>query len=362
MIIQRYLLREIALSFLAVSLVLGLMFLSGTFVRLLAETLEGRYPADLLFSLFALRSVGSMVLLMPFALFMAVMLALGRFYRDSEMTVLSACGFGPLQLFRTVALAALSGALLVGGLSLWVAPWAETRSAMVVAEAGVRTGVEGIMPGQFNTLPGGSVVYVEQVDTASKQLQGIFAVLQNEGEQYQLSAAKGREYLDQASGDRYLLLEDGYRYEGQHGQAAFRIMYFAEHGIRIQERAVPPAAQRRSGSSSLELWRSRIAADQIELQWRLAMPLTTLLLALLAVPLSRSSPRQGRMLGLFLGVVVYMAYNNALSIGRSMLNAGEIPLWLGLWWVHLLVVGLIAWLLWRQLSMSVPRRNSKVAV
>ncbi|MBE0511007.1 MAG: LPS export ABC transporter permease LptF [Chromatiales bacterium] len=362
MIIQRYLLREIALSFLAVSLVLGLMFLSGTFVRLLAETLEGRYPANLLFSLFALRSLGSMVLLLPFALFMAVMITLGRFYRDSEMAVLSACGFGPLQLFRTVALAAVSGAVLVGGLSLWVAPWAETRSAMVVAEAGARVGVEGIMPGQFNTLPGGSVVYVEHIDAASKQLQGVFAVLHSEGQQHQLSAARGREYLEPSSGDRYLLLEDGYRYEGQHGQAAFRIMYFVEHGIRIQERAVAPAAQRRSGSSSLELWRSGGAADQIELQWRLAMPLTTLILALLAVPLSRSSPRQGRLLGLFLGVVVYMAYNNALSIGRSMLNAGDLPLWFGLWWVHLLAAALIAWLLWRQLNMPAPRRSTRRGV
>jgi lipopolysaccharide export system permease protein len=180
--------------------------------------------------------------------------------------------------------------------------------------------------------------------------------------QYQLSAARGQEYLDRVSGDRYLLLQDGYRYEGQHGQPAFRIMYFAEHGIRIQERAVSPAAQRRSGSSSVDLWRSENAADRIELQWRLAMPLTTLLLALLAVPLSRSSPRQGRLLGLFLGVVVYMAYNNALSIGRSMLNAGDVPLWLGLWWVHLLAVALIAWLLWRQLSMSAPRRGARVGV
>ena len=355
MIIQRYLLREIALSFAAVSLVLGLLFMSGTFVRLLGEALTGRYPADLVLTLFVLSSMGSMVLLLPFALFISVMMALGRFYRDSEMAVLSACGMGPLQIFKTVAQLATGAAILVAVLSLWVTPWAEMRIVEVMVEGGARAGVEGIIPGRFNQVEGGSVLYVERVDTSNKQLQGIFAVVQAEGQQYQLSAASGHEYLDHLSGDRYLLLQNGYRYEGEYGQAAFRIIEFAEHGIRIQEQPIPPISMRKSGIQTAILWDSDNVQDQAELQWRLAMPLTTLLLALLAVPMSKSPPRQGRMLGLFFGIVVYMGYNNLLNIARSMIDSGQVPVWLGLWWVHLVFMVLIAWLLWRQMSMPAPR-------
>ena len=358
-IIDRYLLREIGLSFLAVTLVLALMFLSGTFVRLLAETLEGRYPADLLMTLFALRGVGSMVLLLPFAMFLAVMLALGRFYRDSEMAVLAACGHGPAQLLRPVALAGVVVAVLVGVLALAVAPWAEDRAMMVVDEAGARVGVEGIAAGQFNQLDNGSVVYVEDVDPASKELYGIFALFQGPEGSMHLTAQRGEEYLDRASGDRYLLLRNGYRYEGEHGQGAFRITRFEQHGLRIQERAVVPTARRLSANSSAELWQGG-RAELTELQWRLAMPLSTLLLALLAVPLSKSAPRQGRLFGMFLGVLVYMGYNNLLNIARSAMARGDVPIGLGLWWVHLSVALLVVGMLWYQLRMRGPKA-SKVA-
>ncbi|MFO7603549.1 MAG: LPS export ABC transporter permease LptF [Gammaproteobacteria bacterium] len=355
MIIQRYVFREIGLSFLAVTLVLGLMFLSGTFVRLLAQTLEGRYPADLLFTLFSLRGIGSMILMLPFALFIAVMLALGRLNRDSEMAVLGACGYGPAQLFRPVTLAGVLIALLVGGLSLYWVPWSEDRSAALLEEAAARTGVAGLVAGQFNALGSDTVVYVERIDPASKQMYGIFAVVQGDPLSYQLTAAQGQEYLDPTSGDRFILLQDGYRYEGQHGRPDFRIIHFEKHGVRVQERAVSPAERSRRAATSSALLHSDNRADQAELQWRLAMPLSTLLLALLAVPLSKGSPRQGRLFGLFLGLLVYMGYNNLLNITRSALIRGDLPLWLGLWWVHLLVAGLIVVLLWRQLRLAGPK-------
>lgn len=358
MIIQRYLLREIGLSFIAVTLVLGLMFLSGTFVRLLAETLEGRYPSDLLFTLFALRGIGSMVLLMPFAMFIAVMLALGRLYRDSEMAVLSACGYGPRQLLKPVALAGFVVTLLVGWMALFVSPWADDYAAQAIAEAGARTGTQGINPGQFNHFEGGAVVYVERVDSAKKQLYGIFAQMPKQEGHFQLTAERGHEYTERPGGDRFLLLQNGYRYEGQYGQPEFRIIRFEEHGIRIQEREANTGERRRNTASTHELWQSRSRHDKTELQWRLAMPLSTLLLALLAVPLSKGSPRQGRLLGLFLGVLIYMAYNNLLNIARSAMQQGDVPPWFGLWWVHALVVGLILMLLWRQQRMVPPRRKS----
>ena len=163
MIITRYLLREIGISFVVVTLVLGLMFLSGTLMRLLADMLQGKYHADLLFTLLWLRSLGNLVLILPLALFIAVMMALGRMYRDSEIVVLAACGYGPMQIFKTVAIGGLVFSLLSALMALYVAPWAEDRAAMVMDEAGVRVGVEVLESGQFTTL-GSAVIYVEKVD------------------------------------------------------------------------------------------------------------------------------------------------------------------------------------------------------
>lgn len=362
MIISRYISREIAASFLVVTLVLGLMFLSGTLMRLLADMLQGKYQADLLFTLLGLRSLENMVFILPLALFVAIMMALGRMYRDSEIVVLSACGYGPLQMLKTVALIGLIASLGIGTLSLFVGPWAEDRSVAVMDEAGARIGIEGLEPGQFSSLgSSGSVVYVEHIDTNTKNLYGLFATVQGEHGLSQLTAERGQEYVDRESGDRYLLLQNGFRYEKQQGAREYRITRFAEHGIRIQEREATPSHRRRSAAPTSELWQSSQLVDRVELQWRLAMPLSTLLLALLAVPLSRSAPRKGRMLGLFIGILFYMAYSNMLNVARSAMSKGDLPAWMGLWWVHLSVLILAGILIWRQQRLFRQPQTSAVA-
>ncbi len=97
-----------------------------------------------------------------------------------------------------------------------------------------------------------------------------------------------------------------------------------------------------------------------ELHWRLAVPISTILLALLAVPLSKSSPRRGRYAGLFAGIVLYVVFNNLLTVGRSALSKGEVPPELGLWWVHLLTVALLLLIVWRQQRVRGPRTRSGV--
>ncbi len=357
MILRRYLLREVGLNFLGVALLFTLMFLSSTFIRLLTETLEGDYPAKILFTLFALKGVGNLVFILPLSFFIGVMLAFGRLYKDSEMVVFTACGVRPMQVLQAVAIPAVAVALLVAFLALWFAPWSEEQSSQLLDQAGARTEVEGIIPGQFNQFDdNGPVIYAERAEPGSKRLGGLFVQFRERGKDMQLTAAKA--YEKEQDGARYLILLDGYRYEGKPGQPEYRIIKFSEHGILLREQAVVASARPRYAIATTELIRSATPADMAELQWRLAMPISALLLGLLAVPLSKTSPRQGRFGGLFLGIMIFVIYNNLLTVARSSLGKGETPAFVGLWWVHGLLLLMLVLILWRQNRIPAPRSKT----
>lgn len=357
MILRRYLLREVGLNFLGVALLFTLMFLSSTFIRLLTDTLEGDYPAKILFTLFALKGVGNLVFILPLAFFIGVMLAFGRLYKDSEMVVFTACGVRPQQVLQAVAIPAVAVALLVAFLALWFAPWSEEQSSQLLDQAGARTEVEGIIPGQFNQIGSkGPVIYAERAEPGSKRLGGLFVQFRQKDREMQLTAASA--YEKEQDGTRYLILVDGYRYEGKPGQPEYRIIQFTEHGILLREQAVIASTRPRYAIATSELVGSADPANTAELQWRLAMPISALLLGLLAVPLSKTSPRRGRFGGLFLGIMIYVVYNNVLTMTRTSLSRDEIPAALGLWWVHGLLLLMLVLILWRQNHLPGPKAGS----
>jgi lipopolysaccharide export system permease protein len=354
LIIERYLYREILASFFAVSLLLVVMFFSTTFFQILTKAMEGELPVTILFSFFALKLAENIVVILPFAFFLAVLLALGRLYKDNEITALTACGAGPGRLFSGVATMALLVALFIAALSLYFAPWVGNHAAELQEQAKAKQEIEGIVPGRFNSFGAGRpTIYAERYDSKTRHIYGVFVQLNEKGGMTLLSAASAYERKE-ADGSRYLVLQDGYRYEGVVGRRDYRIVHFAEHGIRIQEREVRSAERHKKEVATSELWHSGRPEDVAELHWRLAMPLSTLLLALMAVPMSKTSPRRGRYAGLFLGVVLYMVYNNLLIVGRSALNKGDVPPLVGLWWVHLLILALLGVVVWRQQRVKGP--------
>lgn len=356
LIIHRYMLKEIGETFLGVTLLLLLIFLSGTFVRILAEAAEGDYPAGIVLSLFALKAVGNMVLVLPISLFLGVMLALGRLYKDSEMAAMTACAVGPDHVLRSVAKIATLISALVAVLALYVGPWAEELGTRLLDEAQARVEIEGIVPGRFNQDESGSqLVYAASAGEGARELLGVFAHQMVEGELTLLTAKSAHTYVDKQTGHRYLMLRDGYRIEGKPGTSTYRTIHFAEHGLLLQPREVVASQRRRNAIPSATLARSDVGADLAELQWRISTPLSALLLALLAVPLSKTNPRAGRFGRLFVGIMLVVIYNNLLSVARGALGKGEISPWIGMWWVHLLAALLVIILYRQQFRMRGPR-------
>lgn len=343
MIIDRYLAREVLQTFLAVLLVLLLIFMGRYFALYLADASAGEISGKIVFDMLFLRTITSLSVMIPFSLFVSVLLAFGRLYKDSEMTAMAACGIGPARVLSTVTLIAVLCSVLVTGLSLWGTPWAHEKALQVREQAQTGTAFESVAAGQFNKIgSGGQVFYVESLSKDRKQLQNVFIQSNTaEGQLDIFSARSGYQYVDEKSGVRYLVLVDGYRYQGLPGSVDFKIHQYEKSAVRLEELGVAPLRRTHWSIPSSDLWGSSKLSDQAELQWRYSMPLATVLLAVLAVLLSRTSPRQGRFAKLFIAILIFVAYYNSLGVAMSWVTRGVVSPVVGLWWVHVTMLVLV---------------------
>ncbi len=335
-ILDRYLLREIIYTLVAVTGVLLFILLSNQFARVLGEAAAGRLPREAVFQLMGLTSLQYLTILVPVSLFLAIMLAFGRLYKDTEMAAIMACGVGPGRLYRPLLIIAVAASVLLGWLSLDLAPWsAETahvlrRTAQRDAELG------SLEPGRFRSAAGGDTVFYAEGVTDDNLMTHVF-IQRQVGDEIQVAVAARGQLLKDGE-QPFFVLYDGRRYEGVPGSGEFRITEFQEHGIPI---VLPPpdlSSDDAEMRSTVSLLGSKRLQDRAELHWRLAVPISSLLLALLALPLSRTSPRQGRYGKLAIAILVYIVYSNLLGAARVWLERGIIPAPLGLWWVHALVI------------------------
>lgn len=352
MIIDRYIVREILYTLLAVIAVLLIIFISNRFIRYLAEVSGGAIDASVLFTIVGLKTLSALVIILPLGLFMAVLLAFSRLYKDSEMTALNACGVTMARIYRPVLLFAAAVAIVVALISFRAAPWAEERSYQIRDAQQARTALSGAAPGRFTQFSGAKgVFYFQRFAADGETMTGVFARQQRDEGDIVLVADRGYARTG-ADGQQYLVFEHGHRYEGTPGAADFRIIEFREHTVRLEQREVRASSRKQRALPTSALLASNRAVDAAELQWRISMPLSVLVLALLAVPLSRTNPRQGKYAKLFVAVLVYLFYNNMMGMANTWTGRGVLPPAIGIWWVHLLMLAGVWVLLARQYGLS----------
>jgi lipopolysaccharide export system permease protein len=342
-IIDRYLLREIVRTFVGVTAVLMLILLGNQFARGLARAAADRIPRDAVFKMMGYTSIEYLSLMLPAAFFVAVLLTMGRLYRDSEMAALNACGVGAGRLLRPLLWA---GLVVAGGLALLsfdTAPWA-ARMSMEVRQDGQRqVQLTALEPGRFRSASGGRLVFYARDRNAAGQLTGVF-IQQRVDQQVEIvTAARAEQRVDLARDENFLVLYDGIRYTGRPGSPEFRTARFEEHGIPLPIPGRADSSQQRRQMPTSALLGTGLAEDSAELHWRLSAPASLLILTLLAVPLGRSPPRAGRYGRLGYAILVFIIYSNMLGVGRMLIEEERVPQWAGLWWVHgaLLATGLL---------------------
>lgn len=334
MILHRYLFREVLQVFAAVLAVLLLVYVSNRFVRYLAQAASGYISNDLIAELMLLKLAENLAILVPLALYLAVLLALGRMYRDSEVIAMSAGGIGVRRLAHALSWFAGGFALVVGVLSLYISPQAAQLQQTLFEQAKGKAQIAGIQPGRFREFGAGErVVYVESITADGESMRNVFVEVRRPTGRDLLVAERAYPLVSGGDGERFMILENGHRYTGEPGDLDFVITRFERHAVRLEQQA-GPGFRRLEATPSIDLLRERGARNLAELQWRLSLPVSVLLLVLMAVPLARTSPRQGRYAKLVTAFVLYFLYNNAIGIARKLVEREDLAAAVGVWPVH----------------------------
>lgn len=337
MVLDRYLVRDALAAWLAVTIVLLAIMLASRFAFFLALSAKGDLPPDLLFKVVALSSLRYLVLLVPVSLLLGVMLSLGRLYKDNEVAALTGCGVSLSRFYRPYLVLGVGMAVATAVLAFAISPWAARQSDYLLKDAKRLVQYTPFEAGRFKSVADGKAVfYTSEISPDGSRLGEVLALIKEDGGTTLLSARQGTQTIDPETGERRISLEQGQRSRVVAGIAETERADFDKLATRI----TPPDFVFSSGSRAIRSTASLIASnepkDRAELHWRIAAPISALLLVLLAVPLAHTAPRSGRYGKLVLGILVYLAYSNFLSLGQNWMAKGKLPPELGLWWVHAL--------------------------
>jgi lipopolysaccharide export system permease protein len=338
--LHRYILREVVKSWLGVTLVLLAILLTNQVARVLSRAADDQYPRGVVLELIGLTSLQNVAVLLPIGLLLGVVLAFGRLYHDSEMAAAQACGVGPARIYSPVVVLAVVVTAFLAWLTLGLAPRAAERAFELRTEA-LRAGqFSPVAPGQFRTFGGGGVVVYAQGTNARGELERVFLKRARE-DVIEVALAQRARHETSADGLTHTItLYDGSRYEGVPGSTRFRIVRFAEQVVPVRLPELASAPLRLEATRTSALRASSDPEARAELHWRIALPVMAIALTVLAVPMSRLRPRQGRYARVWVAILVYFLYSNLVSVGQVWIARGVLPEWLGLWWVHVLVIAL----------------------
>ncbi|MCP3671543.1 MAG: LPS export ABC transporter permease LptF [Gammaproteobacteria bacterium] len=356
-IIDRYILREVIKSYLAILTVLLLIFTSNSFIKILQKAVSGTISNDVLFQLVALKSVDILGAVIPPAFFFAVLYAIGRMYRDSEMTALASCGFGFRRVFRSVTYAALPVSMFVALLTLVGMPWAEQISEQIYERQETEAEMGNAVAGRFNEFKSGKVLFfAEEMSSDKTKLKNVFVQNRQHGELGLVTASGGYQYVDEETGDRFMVLQDAHRYVGDPGESEYSVGEMEEFGMRISKKEKDAIVTERKALSTSFLLGSRKRLHKSELQHRFLLPLSVFVFSLAGVILSRSLPREGTQGRIVLAILFYTFFLNLQALSHTWMQDGVTPMWMGRWWVFIVSL-LLIWLLYYLRSQQFGRFN-----
>ena len=342
MVLSRYITAEIARPlFLGVSLLVVVFTGYSSAVRL-GQAADGFIAMPAVARLIGLNTIVALEVLLPTALYLSIISSLSRFYRDSEMAAMRAAGIGETRILRSTVLLSVLIAILVGVISVYGRPWAYREIYRIEAEARAEFDIRKIQPSQFLELQDSKyVLFARAVDKKSGGLKEVF--LQTElGEKIQVLYAQEAFLPPVRFGEaRTFELFDGYGYLLDRLGGKDITLRYKEMIVHIPTEELD-TSYRRKAEPTINLFNSEAPKDIAEFQWRISTPLATLSLALLAVPLSRSAPREGRHRSFFLAILVYVGLFNMTSVARTWVEESKVASFPGIWWIYVFPLLLFA--------------------
>ncbi len=334
-VLDKMIIKDLIRTLLSVLIVIVVIIVSRKFIRILDDAVSGQVSNDTLISILGLKTIVAAVEFLPVALFMAVLMVMGKMYRDHEMAAISSAGGGAGTLYRALFLLVFPLSLITVGLSLYVAPWAESQVDILMQKSEESADQRGIAEGKFTEFSQGDLIfYVEKID-ADKKMYKVFVQNSQHGNVAVINA-KVAQFKDLADG-RYIFFENGEQVKGQPGTLNYVIERFAEYAVRIEAKVSAAIFHRQSLNVDV-LWGSPERVAIAELQRRFSIPLGALLLSFIAVPLAQISPRGGVYGNMLAGFLIYFSYGNLIRVSEGWVINQTIPSWLGAVGVDLLLL------------------------
>ncbi len=334
MIFHRAATREFTQTAVAVFVALFAVLLTTQLIRLLGQAAGGKIASEAVVALLGFGALNYLPVVLSLTLFISVLLTLSRAYRDSEMVVWFSAGLSLTAWVKPVLKFALPLVAAIAALSIFLSPWALTKSTQYRQRMDQRDDVSRVAPGSFNeSAVADRVFFVEQVAGDESHVRNIFISSVQHGRLGVMAAESGHTEV-MPNGDKFLVLDRGRRYEGTAGTAEYRVMEFERYAVRTETKEARGIEETPKNLPVWDLVLRPTPANLGELLWRLGIPLAALNLALLAIPLSFVNPRAGRTNNLIFALLTYMIYSNLISVSQAWVIQGKLRFEIGVWAVH----------------------------
>ena len=358
-VFDRALVREFASTgFFVFAILLAIIALTQL-IRLLGESVGGSLPVDAVLVLLGFSALNYLPILLSISLFLSVLLTLSRSYSDSEMVVWFSSGMSLMRWIRPVMWYALPVVSLIALLSLVLAPWAMSKADDIRLKLESRDDIAVAAPGTFReSKQADRVFFLENVAPGNNRVGNIFVQSVQQGKVGTMVAKQGLQEIA-ANGDKFIVLLNGTRHEGTPGQLDYKIVEFERYAMRVETGESKKNTLNPKAYSTLYLLQNRTSWNLSELNWRLGLPISALILALLAIPFSFVNPRAGRSLNIIGALVIYMLYNNLISVINTWVGQEKIAASTGLLAIHVFMLVLIFLLFYYRLAVFSLRRLAR---
>ena len=350
MIFHRALLREFASLAGAVFMTLFAIALTTRLIRLLGQAAGGQIPTDAVIAFLGFFALGTLPVLLSLTMFISVLITLTRSWRDSEMVIWFGSGLSLTAWLKPVMLFALPQIAVIAALSLVISPWAAQMGAQYVTRLEARDDVSRVNPGVFGETGNKERVYfVESISGDAATVQNVF-VSSVQQQKSGVSMSRVGRTETAPNGDRFIVLENGRRYEGAPGDEQYRVTEFQRYAARIETAESKQPQLSTKSMTTAQLLANPIPVNLGEVLWRVGIPVSAAILVLLAIPMSFVNPRAGRSVNLLFALFTYIVYSNLLSVSQARVSQARMEFGIGLWLVHALMIALLVFMFARRMQ------------
>lgn len=364
MIFKKALRQELNFTTGVVFMVLVVLVLTNLMIRVLGNAASGEASPKDAIVLIGLGIINYLPILLTASIFVAILIVLTRWYKDSEMVIWQSAGISLFKIVKPIISFTIPLSIAIGALSLFIAPWANEQTITIKQRFQQRDDISMLAPGQFRESSGNNrVFFIEYINPENDTFNNIFVT--DFGKDRQLVAVSKEGYIEtNRDGDRQLILNAGRRYEGTPGHSDFRITEFNRYTVKLENKAIDPIINSPKGMSTWTLIKHEHTNNREEilwllgeLIWRIGLPIMALTLAIVAIPLSYTDPRRGRYYSLILAVLIYFTYSNLLKLMEAWVHSGKISFPVGVWLLHAVVLGVGLLFIFYQENRSITLYN-----